>query len=309
MKFNLDFLKKAITEKGFFKAEKTNHNESGEKALIKASSKRPDVLCTSCKSEVTAMEMAKNHYICPKCGKYQRVAPRDRIALICDSDSFEEIAVGVTTRDFMNFPGYAEKLRKAESTTGEDEAVVCGSARIAGIPCVVFVMDARFIMASMGSVVGEKITRAFEYAEAKKLPVIGFTASGGARMQEGVVSLMQMAKTSAAVKRHSESGNLYLTVLTDPTTGGVTASFAMQGDIILAEPGALVGFAGRRVVEQTTKSKLPENFQSAEFLLEHGFVDNIVQRNKLRETITNILCICSAKTRVKSETAAKTLGA
>ena len=167
--------------------------------------------------------------------------------------------------------------------------MICGIATIAGIRFAAFVMEPKFMMASMGSVVGEKITRLYEYATEHKLPVIGFTASGGARMQEGVISLMQMAKVSAAVKVHSNAGLLYVTVLTDPTTGGVTASFAMQGDIILAEPGALVGFAGRRVVEQTTKSKLPDNFQSAEFLMEHGFVDAIIPRNELRDTLAEIL--------------------
>ena len=167
--------------------------------------------------------------------------------------------------------------------------MICGYATVGGHPCAIFVMDARFMMASMGSVVGEKITRTFEYATEYGLPVIGFTASGGARMQEGIISLMQMAKCSAAVKKHSTEGNLYITVLTDPTTGGVTASFAMQGDITLAEPNALVGFAGRRVVEQTTKSQLPDNFQSAEFILEHGFADAIVPREELIDTLSTIL--------------------
>lgn len=187
--------------------------------------------------------MAKNSFICPKCGKYMRIAPRDRIAMICDKDSFKEIAGNITSKDFIAFPGYADKLKKAMDQTGENEAVVCGQAKIGGRKCVIFVMDSRFIMASMGSVVGERITRAFEYATENRLPIIGFTASGGARMQEGIVSLMQMAKTSGAAKRHANGSNLYVTVLTDPTTGGVTASFAMLGDIIFAEPKALVGFA------------------------------------------------------------------
>lgn len=266
-----------------------NKSENGVKALLKSAQNRPKIKCAACESEFDAVEMIKNSFICPKCGKYQRVAPRDRIAMICDKDSFKEIAGNVTSKDFMAFPGYADKLKKARELTGESEAVVCGHAKIDGIKCVVFVMDARFIMASMGSAVGERITRAFEYATENRLPIIGFTASGGARMQEGIVSLMQMAKTSGAAKRHANSGNLYVTVLTDPTTGGVTASFAMLGDIILAEPKALVGFAGRRVVEQTTKTKLPDNFQSAEFLTEHGFVDNIVDRRDLRETLALIL--------------------
>ncbi len=264
-------------------------SKNGMKEILKDAEKRANYTCASCKEEISAAEMAGNLFICPKCGKYQRVAPRDRINLICDKGSFKEIAGNVTSKDFLGFPSYAEKLEKAKAQTGETEAVVCGSAKIGGNKCVVFVMDSRFIMASMGSAVGERVTRAFEYATEKKLPIIGFTASGGARMQEGIVSLMQMAKCSGAVKRHSESGNLYITVLTDPTTGGVTASFAMQGDIILAEPNALVGFAGRRVIEQNTGSTLPDNFQSAEFLLEHGFVDNIAGRGDLRDVLTNII--------------------
>lgn len=266
-----------------------NKNENGLKNLIKSAKDRANVRCASCETEFAAADMAKASYICPKCGKYQRIAPRDRIELICDKNTFEEIAGNITSRDFLSFPGYADKLNKSKAQTGESEAVICGSAKIDGEKCVIFVMDARFMMASMGSAVGERIARAFEYAEERKLPVIGFTASGGARMQEGIVSLMQMAKTSAAVKRHSDGGNLYVTVLTDPTTGGVTASFAMLGDIILAEPKALVGFAGRRVVEQTTKTKLPDNFQSAEFISEHGFCDSIVERTELRSTLANIL--------------------
>ena len=246
-------------------------------------------LCPVCKKAHTPAEAASSDYICLGCGAYMRVPPRTRIAMIADTDSFEELAASVTSTDILSFPGYAEKLEKARIETGENSAVVCGTVRIKGMPCAVFVMDPRFIMASMGSAVGEKITRTFEYASEHHLPVIGFTASGGARMQEGIVSLMQMAKCSGAVKAHSNGGNLYVTVLTDPTTGGVTASFAMQGDIILAEPNALVGFAGRRVVEQTTKNALPDNFQSAEFLLEHGFADQIIPRTEIRETLIRIL--------------------
>lgn len=194
----------------------------------------------------------------------------------------------------MDFPGYKEKLDKAMSATDENDAVICGTAKINCQECAIFVMDSRFMMASMGSVVGEKITKTFETAIEKKLPVIGFTASGGARMQEGIISLMQMAKVSGAVKKHSEAGLLYITVLTDPTTGGVTASFAMQGDILLTEPKALIGFAGRRVVEQTTKTELPSNFQTAEFLLEHGFIDSIVERPQLKETLGTLLKIHGA---------------
>ena len=219
------------------------------------------------------------------------MSARDRIALTTDKNSFKELFQGLTSKDFLEFPNYQEKLKKATADTGEEDAVVCGKAEIDGNPCAIFVMNSKFIMASMGSVVGEKITRLFEYAIEEKLPVIGFTASGGARMQEGAVSLMQMAKVSGAVKNHSNAGLLYITVLTDPTTGGVTASFAMQGDIILAEPKALVGFAGRRVVEQTTKSQLPDNFQKAEFLLEHGFVDAIVPRPEMKKVLAELLIL------------------
>lgn len=262
--------------------EKVNNNSSAKAQLV---------TCKKCNHEDTKYNLIKHDYICPNCGYYFRLGARSRIDQICDWNSFHELHAGLTSKDFLEFPGYQEKLDKAMNTTKEEDAVVCGIASVAGNEFAVFVMDSKFIMASMGSVVGEKITRLFEYATEHKLPVIGFTASGGARMQEGVLSLMQMAKVSGAVKNHSNAGLLYITVLTDPTTGGVTASFAMQGDIILAEPGALVGFAGRRVVEQTTKSKLPDNFQSAEFLLEHGFVDAIVPRAELRDTLAELLTI------------------
>lgn len=246
-------------------------------------------ICPVCKAQIEKSKVVGNFYTCPECGKLLRIHPRARINMICDKDSFKEFATGLHSVDFLEFPRYKEKLEKADEATGEDEGVICGEAEVGGVRCVIFIMDSRYIMASMGSVVGEKITRAFEYADQNSLPVIGFTASGGARMQEGVISLMQMAKCSAAVKRHSEHGNLYITVLTDPTTGGVTASFAMQGDIIFAEPRALVGFAGRRVVEQTTKEALPDNFQTSEFLLEHGFIDGIVERKDQRETLARVL--------------------
>ncbi|MGN0660828.1 MAG: acetyl-CoA carboxylase, carboxyltransferase subunit beta [Oscillospiraceae bacterium] len=247
------------------------------------------VECPKCKNPEQKNKLVKNRMICPKCGYAMRMDARTRINFISDKNTFKEMFSSVKSKDFLEFPKYKDKLEKAKSDTGENEAVVCGVMRVDGIKCAVFVMDSRFIMASMGSAVGEKITRTFEYASEHHLPVIGFTASGGARMQEGIISLMQMAKVSGAVKAHSEGGNLYITVLTDPTTGGVTASFAMQGDIILAEPKALVGFAGRRVVEQTTKSKLPDDFQSAEFLLAHGFIDKIVPRNEQRRIIATLL--------------------
>lgn len=245
--------------------------------------------CRSCRTETSIKTLRQTNWLCPHCGKYIRVGGRRRLDWVTDKGSLEELFADLESKDFLHFPGYAKKLEDAKKSLGEKEAVICGKAEIEGHTCAVFSMNPDFIMASMGSVVGEKITRIFEYALENNLPVVGFTASGGARMQEGIISLMQMAKVSAAVKRHSLAGNLYITVLTDPTTGGVTASFAMQGDIILAEPGALIGFAGRRVVEQTTKSKLPENFQSAEFLDEHGFVDAIVSRENLKKTLGLLL--------------------
>jgi len=211
------------------------------------------------------------------------------ILLLQDEDTFEELFTGIETKDPLNFPNYKDKLAQMREKTGLDEAVLTGTASIKGHKTALGIMDSNFIMASMGSVVGEKITRLFEYATELRLPVVLFTASGGARMQEGIISLMQMAKISAAVQRHSKAGLFYLTILTDPTTGGVTASFAMEGDIILAEPQSLVGFAGRRVIESTVRENLPDGFQKAEFLLEHGFVDAIVKRAKLRDKIAKLL--------------------
>lgn len=218
-----------------------------------------------------------------------RITAFERLSLIADENSFDELFTGIETTDPLRFPHYKEKLAQMREKTGLDEAVLTGTALIKGRKIALGIMDSNFIMASMGTVVGEKITRLFEYATEQELPVVLFTASGGARMQEGIMSLMQMAKTSAAVQRHSKAGLFYLTVLTDPTTGGVTASFAMEGDIILAEAQALVGFAGRRVIESTVREKLPDDFQKAEFLLEHGFVDAIVKRGELRDTIATLL--------------------
>lgn len=243
--------------------------------------------CKKCGRETRYGELKKNNMICPECGKYFRMNPAERIELICDS--FEEIDADLSSRNILGFPGYDEKLKSAQKESRSKEGAVYGIAKIGGHSAVVFVMNPEFMMGSMGSVVGEKITRAFETAVERKLPVIGFTASGGARMQEGIFSLMQMAKVSGAVKRHNDAGLLYITVLTDPTTGGVTASFAMEGDIILSEPDALVGFAGARVIEQTTGEKLPKGFQRAEFLLEHGFIDSISERGDLKAAIVNLL--------------------
>lgn len=243
--------------------------------------------CKKCGTETEYSIEDKSLFICPSCGAYQRMSPKARIALI--ADSFSEKDSHLKSKNILAFPGYEEKLAAARNASGERDAVKCGIAETDGIKYVLFVMNSEFMMGSMGRIVGEKITRAFELATEKRLPVVGFTTSGGARMQEGVFSLMQMAKVSAAVKRHSDAGLLYVTVLTDPTTGGVTASFAMEGDIILSEPGALVGFAGARVIEQTTGQRLPEGFQRAEFLTEHGFCDAIVKREDLKTTLSDIL--------------------
>lgn len=247
------------------------------------------IRCPICKAIDTKRSVAKNKMVCPSCGYHYRINARTRIKAICDKGSFQELEMNIQTENPLNFPGYANKIESARAATGQPEGVVCGTAAIRRQPCAVFVMDPQFMMGSMGSVVGEKITRLFEYATEHDLPVVGFTASGGARMQEGILSLMQMAKTSGAVHFHSDKGGLYITVLTDPTTGGVTASFAMLGDIILSEPNALIGFAGRRVIEQTTKKKLPEDFQRAEFLQDCGFVDAIVPRTELRATLERLL--------------------
>lgn len=245
--------------------------------------------CPHCGALVALSDQQENLNVCPACGYHFRIGPRERIAYLTDEDTFLELDGSLMSKDVLGFPGYDQKLRNAKLASREKEGVVCGAARIGGEPCALFVMDPNFMMGSMGTVVGEKIARLFEYAAQHSLPVVGYTVSGGARMQEGILSLMQMAKVSAALLRHSQAGNLYLTVLTDPTTGGVTASFAMDGDIILAEPGATIGFAGARVIEQTIRKKLPQGFQKAEFLLEHGFVDLIVPRGEQRETIARLL--------------------
>lgn len=245
--------------------------------------------CPRCGVQLPLSDLQENMNVCTACGYHFRITPRKRIAYITDEGSFRELNGELMSRDILDFPGYDQKLRNARLSSREKDAVVCGTAEIGQYPCALFVMDPNFMMGSMGTVVGEKITRLFESAAELHLSVVGFTVSGGARMQEGILSLMQMAKTSAAVRRHSNAGLLYLTVLTDPTLGGVTASFAMDGDIIMAEPGATIGFAGPRVIEQTIRKKLPQGFQTAEFLLDHGFVDLIVPRHEQRETIASLL--------------------
>ena len=268
---------------------------SGRSHYISLRNSRPEVptgllrKCNKCGAAIIAEDVKNGYYICPKCHGYFRVHAYRRIEMIADEGSFEEWDKEMDFVNPLDFRGYEEKIHHLKERTNLNEAVVTGKVLINGNPAVVGVCDGRFMMASMGWIVGEKIARAVERATQEKLPVIIFTCSGGARMQEGIVSLMQMAKTSAALKKHSDAGQLYVSVLTDPTTGGVTASFAMLGDIILAEPKALIGFAGPRVIEQTIGQKLPKGFQRSEFLLDHGFVDRIVEREELKDVLSQIL--------------------
>ena len=245
------------------------------------------VKCRFCGALIYKKEMDE-FKICPKCGGHFRISAKERLDITCDEGTFEEFDADMTSKNPMGYPDYDKLIAKMQAKTGLKEAVVTGKCRINGYETVIAVMDSNFMMASMGSVVGEKITRAVERASENNLPIVIFTASGGARMQEGIISLMQMAKTSAAVRRHSDKGLLYLTVMTDPTTGGVSASFANLGDIILAEPKATIGFAGRRVIEGTINEKLPDDFQSAEFQLHHGFVDRIVERKDMKNAISAV---------------------
>lgn len=270
----------------------TNALESGGRtaAPVHRDESEPEQTCPNCHKSIPVSRLWANRNVCP-CGYHFRINARQRIRLVIDKGSFREMDRELQSADPLGFSGYQSKLETARMSSNEQDAVVCGTAAILENPCCVFLMEPAFMMGSMGTVVGEKITRLFEYALEHRLPVVGFTVSGGARMQEGLLSLMQMAKVSGAVKRHSDAGLLYITVLTDPTTGGVTASFAMEGDIILAEPGATVGFAGARVIEQTTRKQLPKGFQKAEFMLEHGFVDAIVPRNTQRQTIGALLAL------------------
>lgn len=254
------------------------HQDAGE----------PEKTCPNCHKAIPLSKLWAADLVC-SCGYHFRMKARQRIRLITDKGSFQELFSHIRSCNPLDFPGYTEKVETVTNASGEGEAVICGTGSIGGIRCAVFAMEPYFMMGSMGSAVGEKITSLFEYAAAHRLPVIGYTVSGGARMQEGLLSLMQMAKVSAAVKRHGDAGLLYVAVLTDPTTGGVTASFAMEADVIVAEPGATVGFAGARVVEQTTRKPLPKEFQKAEFVLEHGFVDRICPRSVQKKLLTEIL--------------------
>lgn len=257
-------------------------------APVQQDNLEPEKQCPNCHKEIPLSKLFANDLVCT-CGYHFRMKARQRIKFITDKGSFNELYSGIKAENPINFPGYKEKIETARTASGENEGVVCGTATIGGQKCCLFVMESYFMMGSMGSAVGEKITLLFEYAIAHKLPIVGYTVSGGARMQEGLLSLMQMAKTSAAVKRHSDCGLLYIAVLTDPTTGGVTASFAMQADITLAEPAATVGFAGARVIEQTTKTTLPAGFQTSEFVLEHGFIDCISPRQSQKKLIAELL--------------------
>ncbi|MCL1843667.1 MAG: acetyl-CoA carboxylase, carboxyltransferase subunit beta [Defluviitaleaceae bacterium] len=260
-----------------------------EKAINKGMTEDLLIPCPKCKKSLEDSDLISRLGVCVYCGYHFRRSARQRLNYICDKKSFWEMDALLESVNVLDFPDYDKKLENAKLGSNENDAVVCGTCTINGMETAIFVMEPYFMMGSMGIVVGEKITRLFEHALKEKLPVIGFAVSGGARMQEGILSLMQMAKISGAVKRHSDARLLYLCVLTDPTTGGVTASFAMEADIILAEPDALIGFAGPRVIEQTIRKKLPEGFQRANFLLEKGFADEIVERKNQKKYITRVL--------------------
>lgn len=251
--------------------------------------------CVSCGEILYADDLQSNLKVCPKCGYHFRLTARQRVMITADEGSFEEFAGNICGKNPLDFPTYDEKLRTARAFTGQNDAIMTGAAKIGGHECILCAMDSQFMMGSMGAVVGEKMALAAEKAIEKQLPLVVFTVSGGARMQEGMVSLMQMAKVSAVIGKLQEAKQLYVVVLTDPTTGGVTASFAMLGDITLSEPNALVGFAGRRVIEQTVRQTLPKEFQRSEFLQEKGFIDHIVHRKEMVNTIKTILALHERK--------------
>ena len=278
-------------KKSYVSIDGGERSRKNDKRHKKAEPSIPDgmwIKCNTCKAIIYKKEVTE-YKLCPNCDAHFRMSPAERIAVTCDEGSFQELDARMRPKNPMDYPEYEEVVSKAQKKAGIQEAVVTGECKIHGQAAVLAIMDSHFMMGSMGSVVGEKVTRAVEHATKKRLPIIIFTTSGGARMQEGIISLMQMAKVSEALGRHDEAGLLYVTVLTDPTTGGVTASFAMLGDIILSEPKALIGFAGQRVIQGTIHQQLPEGFQRAEFQLEHGFVDRIVHREKLRDELGMIL--------------------
>lgn len=265
-------------------------------------------ICPKCSTKTTKTKLTKNLFVCPKCNFHFKISAYQRLKIVLDSNSFKELNSNLIGNNPINFPEYNEKIKHLQDSTGLNEAVLTGTGEINSFKIVIAILDSRFLMGSMGAAVGEKITRAIEYATSNKLPLIIFSASGGARMQEGIFSLMQMAKTSASIQQHKQAKNLYISFLTNPTTGGVTASFASLGDIILAEPHALIGFAGPRVIEQTINQKLPEGFQTSEYLLEHGFLDNIVERKNLKTVLANLLSIHAfqSKEKMKREIFSKT---
>ena len=271
-----------------FQQYRTRQLESKAQTDLPAEQSVP---CPKCKENISRKTLVNNLSVCPQCGHHFTMSSYYRLSSVLDPGSFRELNAKLNAGDPLSFPGYKAKLQEVRRRTGLSEAVITAEGTICSKKCVVIVLDSRFLMGSMSATVGEKITLAIEYAEKHSLPLIIFSASGGARMQEGIFSLMQMAKTSAALARFGEKGLLYISVLTDPTTGGVTASFASLGDVILAEPGALIGFAGPRVIQQTIGEKLPEGFQRAEFMMEHGFVDAVVPRKKLRSTLGELLLL------------------
>lgn len=280
---NLNDIKKFFFRKPKIELEGNENTVSGnvpEKLVQK---------CDKCKAIILSNDLENNQYVCPKCGFHFKIGARERLNTLVDEGSFVELFTDIISTKGKDFPNYDDKLEKAMEASFEKEGVICGTGDINGSKVAVFAMEYRFMMGSMGEAVGEKITRTFEYATSHGLHVVGFILSGGARMQEGIISLMQMAKTSGAVGRHSQAGLLYAAVLTNPTTGGVSASFAFQADIIIAEPNSLIGFAGPRVIEQTIRQKLPPSFQTAEFLLDKGFIDIIVTRNAMKEKLSEII--------------------
>ena len=274
----------------FFRKPK-NALEGGADGNKPAVPEKVSVRCDKCRAILISSELDNNMKVCPKCGYHFKIGARERLIALCDDGEFTEMFADVVAESGDDFPGYAQKLDKARAESGEIEGVIAGVGKINGIYTAMFAIDYRFIMGSMGYAVGERITRIFEYATLHRYPVVGFALSGGARMQEGITSLMQMAKTSAAVGRHNDAGLLYISVLTNPTTGGVSASFAFLGDMIVAEPDALIGFAGPRVIEQTTRQKLPAGFQRAEFLQQKGYVDLIVKRGDMKSKLGEIIAL------------------